>query len=212
MTATPIWVMKAIAASSASERSSPRPSAAARAARESTSPAISLGSVGDGPAAEATISGVPKPTDPGAGRPPTIAVIGSHGVRKSTAVAGIAAACERLGLRVGTLGEVIRTSPLGHNETATPAAQLWVIATQVAREIEAGSDVEVLVTDRSVVDNYAYYRRAAAGRRATPATSGCCRTCRSSAMASAAPRLRSATRSKRCSIGSCRTSCHRNGS
>jgi hypothetical protein len=36
-----------------------------------------------------------------------------------------------------------------------------VIATQVAREIEAGPGIEVLVTDRSVVDNYAYYRRTA---------------------------------------------------
>jgi nicotinamide riboside kinase len=104
---------------------------------------------------------VTQPSRPEGGRPPTIAVIGSHGVRKSTAVAGIAASCAGLGLRVVTLGEVIRTSPLGHNEAATPAAQLWVIATQVAREIEAGADVDVLVTDRSVVDNYAYYRRAA---------------------------------------------------
>lgn len=107
-----------------------------------------------------------EPSRPPAGRapgsrPPTIAVIGSHGVRKSTAVAGLAATCARLGLRVATLGEVIRTSPLGHNEAATPAAQLWVIATQVAREIETGADADVLVTDRSVVDNYAYYRRAA---------------------------------------------------
>jgi nicotinamide riboside kinase len=103
---------------------------------------------------------VRNPRQPDAERAPTIAVIGSHGVRKSTAVAGIAAACARLGLRVATLGEVIRTSPLGHNEGATPGAQLWVIATQVAREIELGG-ADVLVTDRSVVDNYAYYRRVA---------------------------------------------------
>lgn len=102
-----------------------------------------------------------EPSRPAGSRPPTIAVIGSHGVRKSTAVVGIAAACGRLGFRVATLGEVIRTSPLGHNEAATPAAQLWVIATQVAREIESGAGVDILVTDRSVVDNYAYYRRAA---------------------------------------------------
>jgi AAA domain-containing protein len=106
---------------------------------------------------------VPTSDQPVRDRPPTIAVIGSHGVRKSTAVAGIAAACDRLGLRVATLGEVIRTSPLGHNETATPTAQLWVIATQIAREIESGAGVDVLVADRSVVDNYAYYRRAAGG-------------------------------------------------
>lgn len=114
----------------------------------------------------ATIRGMTEPTRPPAGRvpgsrAPTIAVIGSHGVRKSTAVAGLAATCGRLGFRVATLGEVIRTSPLGHNEAATPSAQLWVIATQIAREIEIRADVDVLVTDRSVVDNYAYYRRAA---------------------------------------------------
>jgi nicotinamide riboside kinase len=108
-----------------------------------------------------SISGVPNPSRPNADRPPTIAVIGSHGVRKSTAVAGIAAACAGLGMRVAMLGEVIRTSPLGHNESATPEAQLWVIATQIAREIETGARVDVLIADRSVVDNYAYYRRAA---------------------------------------------------
>lgn len=111
----------------------------------------------------ATISAMRDASQPRSGRPTTIAVIGSHGVRKSTAVAGIAATCARLGLRVAMLGEVIRTSPLGHNESATPAAQLWVIATQVAREIEAGTGIDVLVTDRSVVDNYAYYRRACRG-------------------------------------------------
>lgn len=94
-------------------------------------------------------------------RPPTIAVIGSHGVRKSTAVDGLLRAARGLGLDVATLGEVIRTSPLGHNEAATPAAQLWVLATQIAREVESGSGRELLVTDRSVVDNYAYYRRTA---------------------------------------------------
>lgn len=104
---------------------------------------------------------MPNAGQPNTDRPSTIAVIGSHGVRKSTAVAGIAAACTRLGMKVAMLGEVIRTSPLGHNEGATPAAQLWVIATQIAREIETGANVDVLVTDRSVVDNYAYYRRAA---------------------------------------------------
>lgn len=94
-------------------------------------------------------------------RPLTIAVIGSHGVRKSTAVAGLVDAARRLGRDVAALGEVIRTSPLGHNETATPAAQLWVLATQIAREVETGAGRDLLVTDRSVVDNYAYYRRAA---------------------------------------------------
>jgi nicotinamide riboside kinase len=98
------------------------------------------------------------------GRPRSIAVVGSHGVRKSTAVAGIARAATAMGLRVSVLGEVIRTSPHGHNEAATPLAQLWVLTTQVSRELAAAVEAPaVLVADRSVVDNFAYYSRAAGG-------------------------------------------------
>jgi hypothetical protein len=59
--------------------------------------------------------------------------------------------------------EVIRFNPLGLNEGATPEAQLWVLMAQVQQELELAHRAEVLVTDRSVVDNFAYYLRVTAG-------------------------------------------------
>jgi len=59
--------------------------------------------------------------------------------------------------------EVVRFNPLGLNESATPEAQLWVLMTQVQQELELARRAEVLVTDRSVVDNFAYYLRVTGG-------------------------------------------------
>jgi nicotinamide riboside kinase len=59
--------------------------------------------------------------------------------------------------------EVVRFNPLGLNEGATPHAQLWVLMAQVQQELELAGRAEVLVTDRSVVDNFAYYLRVTGG-------------------------------------------------
>ena len=59
--------------------------------------------------------------------------------------------------------EVVRFNPLGLNEGATAEAQLWVLMAQVQQELELASRAEVLVTDRSVVDNFAYYLRVTGG-------------------------------------------------
>jgi hypothetical protein len=59
--------------------------------------------------------------------------------------------------------EVVRDNPLGLNEGATADAQLWVLMTQVQRELELARRADVLVTDRSVVDNFAYYLRVTGG-------------------------------------------------
>src|SRR5262249_13607304 len=59
--------------------------------------------------------------------------------------------------------EVVRDNPLGINEGATGEAQLWVLMSQIRRELELAPKAEVLVTDRGVVDNFAYYLRAAHG-------------------------------------------------
>jgi nicotinamide riboside kinase len=92
-----------------------------------------------------------------------IAFIGSHSVRKSNAVHAFASTIGRAGRSVEVGREVVRFNPLGLNEAATPEAQLWVLLTQVQQELELGSQADVLVTDRSVVDNFAYYRRVTAG-------------------------------------------------
>ncbi|HET7685793.1 MAG TPA: AAA family ATPase [Candidatus Limnocylindria bacterium] len=92
-----------------------------------------------------------------------IAFIGSHSVRKSNAVHAFASTIGRAGRSVEVGREVVRFNPLGINEAATPEAQLWVLMAQVQQELELRSRAEVLVTDRSVVDNFAYFLRVTDG-------------------------------------------------
>ena len=92
-----------------------------------------------------------------------IAFIGSHSVRKSNAVHAFASTIGRAGRSVEVGREVVRFNPLGLNERATAEAQLWVLMAQVQQELELAPRAEVLVTDRSVVDNFAYYLRVTAG-------------------------------------------------
>jgi nicotinamide riboside kinase len=92
-----------------------------------------------------------------------IAFIGSHSVRKSNAVHAFASTIGRAGRSVEVGREVVRFNPLGLNEGATPEAQLWVLMAQVQQELELAGRAEVLVTDRSVVDNFAYYLRVTGG-------------------------------------------------
>ncbi|HEX6654627.1 MAG TPA: AAA family ATPase [Candidatus Limnocylindria bacterium] len=92
-----------------------------------------------------------------------IAFIGSHSVRKSNAVHAFASTIGRAGVSVEVGREVIRFNPLGMNEAATPEAQLWVLMAQVQQELELRNRAEVLVTDRAVVDNFAYYLRVTDG-------------------------------------------------
>ena len=92
-----------------------------------------------------------------------IAFIGSHSVRKTNAVHSFAGAVGRSGRSVEVGREVIRFNPLGINEGATPEAQLWVIMAQIQQELELRNRADVLVTDRAVVDNFAYFLRATGG-------------------------------------------------
>jgi nicotinamide riboside kinase len=92
-----------------------------------------------------------------------IAFIGSHSVRKTNAVHSFAGAVGRSGRSVEVGREVVRFNPLGMNEGATPEAQLWVLTAQIQQELELRNRAEVLVTDRAVVDNYAYFLRVTGG-------------------------------------------------
>ena len=92
-----------------------------------------------------------------------IAFIGSHGIRKTTAALAFASVMQRAGRSVEFAREVVRDNPLGINESATAEAQLWVLMSQVRRELELASKAECVVTDRGVMDNFAYYLRACGG-------------------------------------------------
>jgi len=92
-----------------------------------------------------------------------IAFIGSHGIRKTTAAHGFASVVQRAGRSVEYGREVVRDNPLGFNESATGEAQLWVLVSQIRQELELGPKADVLVLDRGVMDNFAYYLRACGG-------------------------------------------------
>jgi nicotinamide riboside kinase len=92
-----------------------------------------------------------------------IAFIGSHSVRKTNAVHSFAGAVGRSGRSVEVGREVVRFNPLGLNEGATPEAQLWVMMAQIQQELELRNRADVLVTDRAIVDNFAYFLRVTDG-------------------------------------------------
>ena len=96
-------------------------------------------------------------------RPAKIAFIGSHGIRKTTAAHAFASTVQRAGRSVEYGREVVRDSPFAINEAATGEAQLWVLVSQIRQELELGRRAEVLVLDRGVMDNFAYYLRATGG-------------------------------------------------
>ena len=96
-------------------------------------------------------------------RPAKIAFIGSHGIRKTSALLAFAAEVQRAGRSVELGREVVRDNPLGINEGATGEAQLWVLVSQIRQELELSRKANVLATDRGVMDNYAYYLRSCGG-------------------------------------------------
>ncbi len=95
-----------------------------------------------------------------------VAFIGTHGVGKTTLCYELAARLKKVGLDADIVKEVARSSPLPINQSTTLSAQLWILHTQIAREIEVGARSEVVVCDRSVLDNYAYLCEAS-GRQIT---------------------------------------------
>jgi thymidylate kinase len=94
-----------------------------------------------------------------------VAFIGTHGVGKTTLCYELAARLKKRSVDADIVKEVARSSPLPINQRTTVAAQLWILHMQIAREIEVESRCEVVICDRSVLDNYAYLLHAS-GRQA----------------------------------------------
>ncbi|HEY3933918.1 MAG TPA: ATP-binding protein [Gemmatimonadales bacterium] len=93
-----------------------------------------------------------------------IAFIGSHGVGKTTLCYDLAARLKRQDRAVDLVKEVARSCPLPINRDTTLAAQAWILHTQIAQEIAAEAQNDVVICDRSLLDNYAYLVQQA-GRR-----------------------------------------------
>lgn len=91
-----------------------------------------------------------------------IGILGAHGTGKSTLAMSLAAEHKKRwpGRRVAILQEVARGCPLAINKQTTDAAQRWIYHQQISAEIEMSAGADILVCDRTVLDNLAYAERA----------------------------------------------------
>ena len=85
-----------------------------------------------------------------------LALIGTHGVGKTTLAYEICSLLKKADHNVELVTEVVRRTPFPANEGSTVEDQLWILHTQIARELDASSRAEHLICDRSVLDNYCY--------------------------------------------------------
>ncbi len=85
-----------------------------------------------------------------------IALIGTHGVGKTTLCFGLAARLKQQHFTVELVHEVARRCPLPINEETTLEAQRWIVFEQLAEELVAATRASVVLCDRSILDNYAY--------------------------------------------------------
>jgi len=94
-----------------------------------------------------------------------VAFIGTHGVGKTTLCYEIAARLKRRNVDVELVREIARTCPLAINQDTTLEAQAWILHTQIAAEIAASNANDVVIADRSALDNYCYLVHATGGSR-----------------------------------------------
>lgn len=95
-----------------------------------------------------------------------IGILGSHGTGKTTLAYNLAAKHknENPGLKVGFLSEVVRMCPFSINHDSTIASQLWIYHKQLIEEIELTERSDILICDRTILDNLAYSRNMAKTR------------------------------------------------
>jgi thymidylate kinase len=87
-----------------------------------------------------------------------IAIIGTHFTGKTELAEALHKMLREEGRDSVIIKEVARHCPLPVNQQSTFESQAWILAEQVKREIES-SNHEIVISDRSVIDNYAYSLR-----------------------------------------------------
>jgi nicotinamide riboside kinase len=94
-----------------------------------------------------------------------VAFIGTHGVGKTTLCYALAAGLKARDVTLELVREVARRCPLPINQSTNVASQSWILHAQIAEELVAQEHYDVVVCDRSVLDNYVYMLVAAGTQR-----------------------------------------------
>jgi hypothetical protein len=79
-----------------------------------------------------------------------LALIGTHGVGKTTLAYDVCALLKKAGRNVELVTEVARRNPFPINEATTLESQLWILHTQIADELAAAQHAPWVICDRSV--------------------------------------------------------------
>ncbi|MGH9685458.1 MAG: AAA family ATPase [Candidatus Acidiferrales bacterium] len=85
-----------------------------------------------------------------------LALIGTHGVGKTTLAYEICSLLKKTSCNVELVAEVARQSPFPVNAATTLEGQLWILHAQIATELDASRRAPQVICDRSVLDNYCY--------------------------------------------------------
>ena len=88
-----------------------------------------------------------------------IAIIGTHGVGKTTLAYKLAAYYKSEGQNVKIINELARECPFPLNDSMDLHTTLWILHSHIAKELNAiAQKYEIIVSDRSAIDSIIYAR------------------------------------------------------
>lgn len=86
-----------------------------------------------------------------------IAILGTHGVGKTTLSSQLFTYCIRNGKNTRLIHEVVRDCPFGLHEKQSVDTVSWIVAKQIGYELDAKArGADVIICDRSAVDPVMY--------------------------------------------------------
>jgi thymidylate kinase len=88
--------------------------------------------------------------------PLKLALIGTHGVGKTTLAYETCSLLKKADYNVELVTEVARQSPFPVNAATTIEGQFWILHAQIAAELDAARRAPHVICDRAVLDNYCY--------------------------------------------------------
>lgn len=88
-----------------------------------------------------------------------IAIIGTHGIGKSTLAYNLATFFKELSFNCCVINEVVRDCPFPINDNFGLEGAHWIITTQIQRELQAiASKYNMIICDRSSIDPIMYLK------------------------------------------------------